>query len=151
MKVNLPTVNSDRVLCEHLSSMKEHTSSLMMLKIYCAALVVCEIPSIIRLLRGDVVSALSAWFAPGTNDTAEMGAVYASWLTLLCIARTAVISFPESRGVLFSAAAVHAVEIPLYAYLFSRMESVGMLHYGLMGAILINPLFFLQAALKARK
>lgn len=124
-----------------------------MLRIYCAALVVAELPTIIRLIQGDIVSKHSAWFGPGTNDTPEMALVYAALLTLLCVSRATVISFPQNRGILFNAALVHTVEIPLFMSLFRLLpsEQRGIMQYGLMSAILINPIFFLQAALKAKK
>lgn len=123
----------------------------MMLKIYSAALVVVEIPAILGLLRGQPLSALSPWFKGGAVDSPEFSAVYAAWLTLLCICRTMVIGYPKSRGVLFNAASVHAVEIPLYMYLLSRMANPSWAEYGVMGAILVNPFFFLQAALRSKQ
>jgi hypothetical protein len=129
---------------------KTHTY-IMMIRVYCAALVVVEIPTIMKLLQGGSASAISQWF-PTNTDSAEFNAVYAGWLLLLCISRTMVIAYPKNRGILFNAASVHAVEIPLYGFLAYRLGFGGLswLSRGILGAILLNPLFFLQAALQAR-
>lgn len=105
-----------------------------------------------KLLRGEPASVISQWFPPGTADSMEFNAVYAGWLLLLCISRTMVIAYPKNRGILFNAASVHAVEIPLYGYLAWRLGfgALSWLSRGILGAILLNPVFFLQAALQAR-
>ncbi len=123
-----------------------------MLRVYCAALVVVEIPTIMKLLRGASASTISPWFPEGTADSVEFNAVYAGWLVLLCISRTMVIAYPRNRGILFNAASVHAVEIPLYGFLAWRLGfgALSWLSRGILGAIMLNPLFFLQAALQAR-
>jgi hypothetical protein len=124
----------------------------MMLRVYSAALVVVELPTIMKLLRGESASSLSEWFPPGTADSVEFSAVYAGWLVMLCIARTMVIAYPRNRGILFNAAVVHGLEIPLYGFLACRLGlgSIGWLSRGILGAIALNPFLFLQAALQAR-
>lgn len=126
----------------------------MMLRVYSAALVIVEIPTILGLLQGQGVSEVSEWFTK-SDDVAALSAVYAAFLMLLCVSRTSVISYPTNRGVLFQAAAVHAVEIPLFFKLFFDMKmrgaTIGWMPYVLLPAIVTNPLFFLQAALRAKK
>lgn len=124
----------------------------MMLRVYSAALVIVELPTILKLLRGEAASTVSPWFPRGAVDSMEFNAVYAGWLIMLCIARTMVISYPKSRGILFNAAVVHAVEIPLYGFLAWRLGwgELGWLSRGILAAILLNPFFFLQAALQTR-
>lgn len=122
------------------------------LRLYSLCLLGFEIPPIVRLIAGESLSAVIPFFEKGAADARESGIVFASYLSLLCAARGAVVAWPTSRTALLSASAVHFLEIPLFVWLTARLSPKrrGAAALGILSFILVNPFVFLIAANKAK-